>query len=256
MSLTKQVFLAENFVKAATITPSTVNSQYPISNIKDDRRTKVFRSTNNSTNVVFDLLTPRGMNCVAMVDTGFDSFGFDSLTIQMNNSDIWTSPAVSQVVTIASGSSCIFHYFDTVQTYRYVRLVLTGSAGYCELSKVFIGESVDLGNLGFSYPLEYSLVSNSTVTKNRVGQRFIDEINTYRDLSGSILVMDKEEFQPVLDMLKYSHTTKPIWILFPEGTITEDNDQLNGYYYLKSAPVMNLQSGNFWSVELSFEEGL
>lgn len=255
MALNNQVFLVENLIKTALITPSSVNAQYPVSNLLDDRRTKTYRSTSNSTSIVLDFYAPRAVNVLAFVDSGINSFGFTSCTLQLNNVDIWTSPAVSVSVSVDANHGFAYAYLDTTATYRYARLVFTGTAGYVEVSKLFIGETAQVGDLAFNYPLSFSYNTNATVSKNRLGQRFIDEVNTYRTLAGSITTMTKEEVQPLLDLCKYASFTRPIWVIFPEGNITEDNDQVNGYYYLKDDPSFSFVSGNFWNTSLSLEEG-
>jgi hypothetical protein len=115
--------------------------------------------------------------------------------------------------------------------------------------------SAQVGDLSFSYPLSFAISDNATITKNRLGQKFVDEINKQREIGGSIATMTKEEFTPILDMLKYASITRPVWLIFPEGNITEDNDQVNGYYYLKSEPKPSFVAGNFWNISLAFEEG-
>jgi hypothetical protein len=59
----------------------------------------------------------------------------------------------------------------------------------------------------------------------------------------------------VFAILDYCSSTLPLWIIFPEGNITLDNNRLNGYYYLTGEPALSFDRGNFWSVNLSFEEG-
>jgi hypothetical protein len=67
--------------------------------------------------------------------------------------------------------------------------------------------------------------------------------------------MTKEELAPLLTMLDYTSFTLPIWLIFPQGNITTDNDRISGYYYLKDDPTLNFVVGNYWNTELSFEEG-
>jgi hypothetical protein len=256
MALDKQIFLVDNYVKEAVLTASSENAQYPLSNLLDDRRTKTFRSSSNSTTVTLDLSTPRAINCVAFVDSALEAFGFTACTVELNTVDVWTSPAVTATVTIDSEHGFAYKYWDASQTYRWVRLTFTGTAGYVEVSKLFVGESVDLGEMSFSYPLAFSYNTNANISKKRLGQRFIDEINTARELSGSIQTLTKEEFQPLLEMIRYASVTRPIWLIFPEGNVTEDNDQVNGYYYLKDDPKPSFVAGNYWNIGLSFEEGL
>lgn len=255
MPLSNQVFLAENLVKVAEISTTSENAQYPLANLRDDRRTKTFRSTSNDTTLIFDFQTMQDINTLAFVDSTLEGLGFTSCTLELNNSTSWVSPPVSVPVSIDTLNGFAYAYFDTVQSYRYARLTFKGSAGYVEVAKLFIGKAAQLGNLSFNYPLNLTFNDNATVSTNRLGQRFIDEINTQREISGSISTLTKEEFQPLLEVLNYASYTRPVWLIFPEGTITVDNDQLNGYYYLKDNPRLVLSEGNYWSVSLNFVEG-
>jgi len=45
-------FFNLNLVDSATLTPSTENLNFPASNLTDPRRSKVFRSTTKSDNIV------------------------------------------------------------------------------------------------------------------------------------------------------------------------------------------------------------
>jgi len=252
--MANQHFLYENLIKSATITPSTVSAQYPVANLVDDRRSKVYRSTANSDSIVIDLGSAKDLNAFAIVHNG-TSFGVNTVTLELNSSDSWASPAVSQVITLDTTHGVGYHIFGSTQTYRYARIVLTSTLGYCEVSKIFLGKYASIGELTFEYPIKYKQNNNSTVTKNRLGQRFIDLINTQKEISGSISTMTKEELAPLLTMLDYTSFTLPIWLIFPEGNITTDNDRINGYYYLKDDPTLNFVVGNYWNTELSFEEG-
>lgn len=256
MALDNQIFLSENLITTATITADSENAQYPLSNLLDDRRTKTYRSTSNSTTVKLDFGIPRDVDVLAFVTNGFDNFSFTSCTLELNNVDVWTAPPFTTTVTIDALNGFGYTYLDTVQTYRYARLIFTGTAGYVEVAKCFIGKSAQVGDLSFNYPLDFNINDNATITKNRIGQRFIDEISTQRLIAGSINTMTKEEFQPLLDVIKYSSITKPIWLIFPEGNITEDNDQVNGMYYLTTEPKPKFVQGNFWNISLSFEEAM
>jgi len=251
----KQLFLYNNLVNEAQIYPSSVNAQYPADNLKDYRRSKVYRSTANDTNLVIDFGTQRDVNVVAIVDSGRNGFGFTSATIELNNTDAWDTPIYSAPISIDFLYGFAHLILPSTYTARYARLVFTGTAGYVEVSKVFIGEYANIGELSFDYPLTYRQNNNATVAKNRLGQRFIDEINTQKEIAGSISTMTKEEVAPLLEMLDYASFTLPIWIIFPEGNITLDNDRLNGYYFLKDDPSLSFVVGNYWNTSLSFEEG-
>jgi hypothetical protein len=252
--MANQFFLYNNLIKTAVLTPSTVSAQYPVANLVDDRRTKVYRSTSNSDNIEIDLGSAQDINAFSIVHNG-TAFGVSTVTIELNSTNVWTSPAVSQVITLDTTHGFGYHIFNIDQNYRYARIVLTSSLAYCEVSKIFLGKYASIGELTFEYPIKYKQNNNSSVTKNRLGQRFIDLINTQKEISGSISTMTKEEVAPLLSMLDFTSFTLPIWLIFPEGNITTDNDRINGYYYLKDDPTLSFVIGNYWNTELNFEEG-
>jgi hypothetical protein len=257
MAYDNQKFFYENLVEQATLTASSENAQYPLSNILDDRRTKVFRSTSNDTNVVFDFGTARPVDMIMLVDSGLRGFGFLTATLEFNNSDLWTTPAYSIALTIDSTYGFAFAEMASTQSFRYARLVLTNTAGYCELSNLFLGQALDIGDMAFSYPIRFAQENNASITKNRFGQRFIDEVNSYKTLSGQLQTLNKSEVEALFEMAEYVSITRPIWVYFPEAlsNVSENNNRLSGYYYLKADPDLSLVAGNFWNTALTLEEG-
>jgi hypothetical protein len=249
-------FYVNNFVKSATITPSEVNAQFPSSNLQDDRRTKVYRSTTASCDIVFDFGSAKDINSVAIVDSGISSFGFTSATIELNSTNTWTSPAVSQVLTIDAEAGWVNYNWSSLQNYRYARLVLTNATSPVELSKLFIGKDTYLESVCFSYPLNFRYNNRAIKTQNRYGQKFFDEINTQKELGGSIPSMNKTELDTLLEMIDYASFTKPIWLNFNATNMMNDANRISGYYYLDDDPVLTLQAGNFWNVNLSLTEGM
>lgn len=252
-----QKFFANNLIETATLTPSSENAQYPVSNLLDPRRTKTFRSNSNTTNLVINLGTSRDLNGILLVDPGIRSFGFLTATIELNTGDSWASPGYSQEITIDTTHGFAYAIFPTTQTFQFARLVLTNTAGFCEISKLFLGEHVDIGDLTFTYPLTFSQQSNASIQKNRLGQRFVDEVNGQKQLSGSINTMTPDEFQSLQEgFLDHASITKPVWIFFPEtAPLSGNNNRFSGYYYLKDDPDPQLVAGNFWNIKLNFEEG-
>lgn len=258
MAYDNQKFLVNNLIhEGTTATVDSENAQYPLSNLLDDRRTKVFRSTANDTIIKFDFGTARPVDILMLVDSGLRSFGFLSATIQLNNTDSWIAPAYSQAVDIDFTHGFAVADFTSTQTFRYARLVLNNTAGYCEVSKLFLGQAVDLGEISFSYPVSFAANTNANITRNRLGQRFIDEVNTIKSISGQLQTLNKEELDGVYEIMDYCSITRPVWVYFPESltTISNNNNRLSGYYYFKDDPDLSLSAGNFWNVAISLEEG-
>lgn len=247
-------FLYDNLIEQAMIYPSSEDAQFPASNIKDARKTKVYRSLSNTANVVFDLGDIFEIDTFAICDSNISGFGFDSITLQLNNTDAWVTPPFSQVVPIDFENGICFLSLPSVQSYRYARLVLSNTGDVVELSKVAIGKAFSNENICFSYPIEYRQRSNAITKRNIYGQKFFDEINTIKEFDGTIPSLNKDEMEELMMMLDNISFTRPVWVIFNALNILNDANRLTGRYYLKDDPNLTLEVGNYWSVKLSFEE--
>lgn len=248
-------FYIYNEVDSATITATSQNLQFPIANLKDDRRTKVFRTNNPSDIILFDFGGFKPIDSFCMVGHTVNGFTLTGLTIQFNNTNVWTSPPVSIVVPIDYENNIAIHQFATSSPWRYARMVMTSTAlGYCEVPKVFIGLSSSYPETDFSYPLQYQVNNLSTITKNRFGQKFIDEIATQKIIKGKIDYIPRENIDDFINFLSLISKTKPFFINFDNGQMSLDINKFNGYYYLADEPTLNLVSGNFWSLDMTLEE--
>lgn len=249
-------FYYDNLVNQSNIFASSTNAQFPVDNIKDIRRTKVFKSITNTVEVVFDLLDFREIDSIAIVESSIEGFGFDSVTVEMNNVNGWTTPAFQETLPIDLINGWINVNLPGVVVYRYVRLLLSNTAGPVTLSKVFIGKSFYNPEICFTYPIEYRQRNNAIVSVNRYGQKFFDEITTIKEFSATIPSLNKAEMEEIFEMLDFISYTRPIWVNFNAINVMEDANRFNGYYFLKEDPASTLDIGNYWTVEFNFEEGM
>lgn len=247
-------FYAFNQVDLAVITTSSESAQFPVSNIKDPRRTKVFRSTSGGTvTLVFDFQEPVNIDAVLLSDPKIRQFNFATARIQLNATNSWVTPPVDEALTINQDKGLARFTWNTTQVYRYARLELTGAGDFIELSKVFIGEQTSIIGRCFTYPLNYRQTNLAVISRNIYGQKFIDERVTQKSFSGSVASMDKDEIDAVLDVLDYCSTTRPLWILLDLEALN-DTDRISGMYFIQDEPTLQLIAGNFWNAPLSFEE--
>jgi len=249
-------FYAVNQVYGANLTGSTVNAQFPVSNVQDDRRTKVYRTTASTGSLVLDFGASQEIDSFMIVPHSLDGFGINSLTLELNATNEWSSPAVSQSITLDSTFGVGKYEFDTVQTYRFARLVFSSTLEYCEIANFFIGKRIELSTNDFGYPINYKQISRKNIAINRYGQKFIDEINTQKSFSGSINTMTLNEVDQVFEMLDYNSTTIPVYINFESTAMLNDTDRINGMYYIASDPDISYIEGNYWNISLNFEEAL
>lgn len=249
-------FFVNNLVDGAQITASTVNAQYPVSNIQHDFRTKVFRSTSNSDNIVFDLGSIEDVDTIAVVDNWRNGFGFSTMTIEANATNSWGSPAFSTTLTYDSTFGIGIKEF-TEESYRYWRIVLTSTLGYCELANIFIGKATTIETNGVDYGYLYKKNDLTNVSTTRYGQEYIDDFGTRKSLDGlSFQVMNNTELDAIFEIYDQRRTVKPFFIKLGDGTntIISNENRLNGLYKLKSEPSVKAKTIGYWDLSLSLAE--
>ncbi len=247
-------FYVYNEFDNGVLSSSTENASFPLENLKDVRRTKVYRSNTNSDTAILDMGGFKPIDSFVMVDHTFNGFNLSSLTLEFNSTNVWTSPALTVPITIDYVNGIALHEFLTPITYRYCRLVMNSTSGFCELSQVFLGLRSTYDYVDFSYPLAFQVNNLAVTTKNRYGQRFIDEIGTQRVIRAKIDYIPRDSIDDFMDWLNVVSNTRPFFINFDNGQLAQNTNRFNGYYYLTSEPTLNLTSGNFWSVDLTLEE--
>lgn len=247
-------FYIHNEIDIATAVVSSENAQFPLANLSDPRRTKVFRSTSNSDSITLDFGYPVLINSVMIVDDPMTGNKLTACLVKIDNSSDF-STAISDSMTIDPIHGFSFVNFTTTVPVRYLRLEMTAASGYCEIAKLFAGTNVSLGSeIDFSLPLSFSYANKSQVTMNRYGQKFIDEIGTQKKINGAMKSLSKTELDGILEIFDWAMTTKPLWVQF--DAITNEPSRLSGYYHLSSVPQASLDSSLYWSVNLDLEEAL
>lgn len=247
-------FYINNEIDHASAVVSSENAQFPLTNLSDPRRSKIFRSTSNADSITMDFGYPVLIDTVMIVDDPMTGNKLSSCIVKIDNASNF-STAITQSMTIDPINGFSHVEFNTTVPVRYLRIEMTAVSGFCEMAKLFAGTKVSLGSeIDFSLPLSYSLNSRAIVTTNRYGQRFVDEVNTQKKINGSMKALDKDELDGLLEIFDYSMNTKPLWIKF-DGVLNAPN-RISGYYYMSNAPQMTLDSSLYWSVSLDFEEAL
>jgi hypothetical protein len=249
-------FYANNLIYSATITASTTNANYPASNIKSDFRTKVWRSTSNSDNVVFDFGQAVEIDSICVMDNWQSGFGFTAMTIEANATNTWGAPAFTTTLTKDDVWGVGIKEI-TAQTYRYWRLVLTSTLGYCEIANLFIGKRTEFTTNGLSYGYSFSnqdlLVKSNTV----YGQEFFDDYGTTKEMTGiSLSSLNVTELEKVLEVSDYCRTTRPFFFdpCSDAGSILTDDDRIIGQYKLTNEVSFSHKTAGLFDVTLNMRE--
>ncbi len=192
--------LAATTADGATLTSDlTADVGYPLANMQNGLRTKIWQVTNASAAqhyILFDLGSAQMVNAIALINSNF--LANATLAIQGNATNVWTSPSVN--VTIGNAGLSIdglslYAYFAG-GSYRYWRLVWTlGGIQTVSIGRAFFGAALTLAaahKVGFSDFFTPVVAQATTIG----GQVYTDQRNKFRTL--------KLQFTGVTDANKYA----------------------------------------------------
>lgn len=223
---------------ATTVTASSSNPNFPVSNLKHPFRSKRWRSTSTTANVVFDFQTTEPMDSVVILwpkEDGIKLTASSVVKIQANATNVWTSPAVDQVLTINNDYSVASHYFTTDQNYRYWRLLVTDPTnpwGYIEIGMIWIGKSLSVENAenGFTY----SLIDGSKEIDNDFGHVYTDEYPQIATLQFSYSYLDYASVQILENAFRRNGNRKPVLVVLDPEEAVFNKDHLMVYGKMSS----------------------
>jgi len=243
---------------STVITPSTENAFFPASNLKDDRRSKVFRSTGASVNIVFDFQSTEDVDSILLVPHGTNGWGIDTpITVEANATNTWGSPAYSTTITSSDLDSEheIAIKEITTQSYRYWRIVATGTS-YVEISKIFIGQKQLIGT-GKSPDYNWQFIDNdnSIIQLNRYGQKFIDELPDQKRIAFVLSNMTMDQVDDFFSVYDYNRKIKPFF-MYIDCDILNNNKRFAGYFYFDEKPAITNPFHALYTANCSVSEGL
>jgi hypothetical protein len=243
----------ENLVGQATLTASSENLLFPVSNIQDSRRSKVFRSTNNSTNIVIDMRETSAINTIFVVADKRSGFGVSTIAVEFNATNSWGAPAYSVAVPFSTIHSLGFVELPSTINYRFARVVMTSTLGYCELSKIFIGSSLALTrSINFGWTIKDEELSQKS--RNRYNQLFLDVISRQKTINFSMSYVDKVDLALINGLLDRAGETKPVYMILGCDTMVDDNRRFSGPVFLDDIPTITNPFFNKYSLSMTVRE--
>lgn len=237
-----------NLVEQSTITASSTNALYTVSNIKDYRRSKVWRSTSSTASIVFDFNETSIVDSFFIVPDKRSGFGVSTVTLEFNGTNEWSSPAATEVITLSDIHGLGFKTF-TAKEYRFCRMVLTSSLPYCEIANVYLGQKMDLGR-GVSFGWTYKDDELSQSKLNRYGQKFTDIILRQKTISGALRLMDKDKLTKFFEIYDYCGESKPFFMYLGCNETIDSPLRFSGMFFFNDIPTIT--NTNFNKYNLSF----
>ena len=243
---------SENLIDNATITSSTTNALFPVSNLKDYRRSKVYRSTGSTAEIVFDFQETSSIDGIFIVSDKRAGFGVSTVVVEFNATDEWTSPAKTIAVPFSERFELGHVTFPEIN-YRFARVLLTSSLAYCELSKIYIGSEIKLKQgISFGWSILDEELSNRQY--NRYGQLFTDVILRQKMISCSFKMIPKEDMDNLFILMDRVGNSKPVYIAIGENNITEDYRRFSGMVFLEDIPTVVNSIFARYDLSIAFKE--
>jgi hypothetical protein len=241
-----------NLIDQSTITASSVNALFPVSNLLDHRRSKVFRSTSNATTLILDFQETSLIDSIFIIADKREGFGISTMTVEFNGVDNWASPPYSVAVPFSTTLN-IGHVSFAQIGYRFARIVLTGSLGFCELSKIFIGKELGMSaSINFGWTIKDEELSNKS--KNRYGQVFTDVISRQKTLGFSFKNINKDDLQLLNAMLDRVGESKPFYIAIGTSEMAYDYRRFSGPVLLDDIPTVTNSNFNKFMLSMTVKE--
>lgn len=179
-----------------------------------------------------------------------------TITLKGNHSNSWSSPAVSQSLTIDEEVGVATHFFTTDQAYRYWCIEISDPENpnlYVELSKVIIAKATNLGkapSVGFVYSVSDRTKEDAT----DYGQRYHDILPNFQRLSFNFSLLTFDQFETLVNIYNRVGTVLPIAMAFDTTEALYDAQRFFIYGNLRGnlAPVHRFTS--YFDQQLELEE--
>lgn len=178
--------------------------------------------------IVFDMRTTEELDSVVLMwpkEDGIKLSNSAVVKIEANATDNWSSPSVSQTLTINNDFSLASHYFSTSQTYRYWSITIEDSTNpylYVELGVCFIGKALAIQEPenGFNF----DIMDRSSVSRTSYGNEYIDEYPKYAILKFEYKYMQYEDVKALELVYQQVGRNKPIFVTLDHTDILFDKD--------------------------------
>lgn len=235
-------FMNENFCtdSATVITASSEDVNFPASNLKNPLRSKRWRSTGDtSESVVFDLITTESIDSVVLMwpkEDGIRLSGSAVITVQANATNVWTSPAVSQTLTIDNTYVMSSYFWSSAQNYRYWRVVIAdpdNANGFVELGVCWLGKSISIENAQNGF--QYILNDLSQTTTTAFGHTYVDQYPLQAQLNFTYQYLAYTDVQTLENAYRQNRSISPVMVVVDaDGVVFNPNHIL--VYGLMMAP--------------------
>lgn len=253
------------FDPTVVITATSEDDNFPVSNLTDFFRSRVFRTGSVATTqrIVLDLRTAEEIDTFSVLFNPIQGEGVklsDSAVIklQANATDSWASPALEVTLSIDEAYSVITHFFTSPESYRFWALEITDTAnayGYIEVAKLLLGKATQLGQnpeIGF----RDRLTDQSKTSETAYGHRYADVYPTRRAFEFDYQAMAEEDIETLQQIFLRVGKVTPIALALDPTESLFDKDRFFLYGYLNDQFESVNRFYSYFNTGLRLEEAM
>lgn len=214
-----------------TFTASTEDSEFPVENLRDGLRSKVWRTTSvDEQSVIVDLKTEEEVDSFAVFFRANQQIrltGGATIRIEGNPSTNFTSPLFSTTVSLDGDNQVISHFETSQQSYRYWRLYIDDPGnpfGGFEISKFVVGKAEKFD--GVTRGFKWGTTDPSRVQRTPFGQQYSDIYPVRKNVTFELPVESFANLERALEFYEAVGKTESfMFALDPEEAIWGEKDR-------------------------------
>lgn len=189
------------FQDSVSLTPSSEDAEFPASNLRNQSRAYPWRTTGTEEeSLVIDLKTSEEIDSAAIFfdpTVGIKLSEAADIRIQASATNLWTSPAVDQAMTIDEENGVISHFFSTSQSYRYWRLFIDDPVSgytYIEIPKLILTKATQLTQ-GPKQGFGFKVSDQTKNQKTEYGHEFSDVYPSLKSMDFSFEAISDDDME-------------------------------------------------------------
>jgi len=250
------------FQSNVALTASTSDASFPVSNLSNPLRSKVWRSTAATSQfVLIDLKTTEEIDSFVMMFPFEETIAISStatVKLQANaTSDFSGSPAVDVTLTLDEKFNMYTHFFTSDQSFRYWRVSIDDTAsatGFVEIGMIYLTKAITLTqspDIGFSYRLNDTSKQRTT----EFNQTYVDVRPLVKEFEFLHSNLSEADFETLQDFYNEVGNTIPIVVsVDSDESLFNDKERFIIYGYMGAGQESKHLQVDFFTTPLRVTE--
>jgi len=181
------VFGDNQYLETSMLTPSSEDADYPIENIVDTIRSRVFKPLSNTFTIDIDLEVNASVKLIALFGPISEYFGISdaaTITIKANNINDFVTPAYTDTMTIDENGAYLFIDAATNTDFRYWQVGIDDNT------------NPDIIKHGYLYKGDITQPQSKTINKG-FRSKIVDPTKKLTTIDGSEFFNEKQKFNRI-----------------------------------------------------------